>query len=81
MNIYEVSTLKFKATYHARNEKTREQIPQGEEESGKYGTNLWSWSQCDNHHPIQCELHKGHHYHVQEPEESFCFPRKSHHGV
>ena len=68
-------------TYWPRNEKTREQIPEAQEEGHNNGSNLMARSQCNNHHPIHCEVDEAHQYVVVEPQELAHLPVKPNHGV
>lgn len=40
-----------------------------------------AWSQCNNHHSVQCEVDEAHQYVVVEPQDFLDFPLKPDHGV
>lgn len=71
----------FDVTYRSWNEKPGKQIPETEEKGHNNCSNLVAWSECNNHHPIHCEVDEAHQYVVVEPEEFGYLPLKSNHRV
>lgn len=71
----------FSITYRPRNEKTREQVPETEEEGHANGSNLVARSQCNNHHTVEGEVDEGHEYKIEEIKEFDGRPLKPNHRV
>lgn len=69
-----------KFAYRSRNHESGEQVPKAEEEGHGYARNLGAWSQCNNHHPVHCEVDEAHQNEVVEPQKICCFPLEPHHG-
>lgn len=54
----------FKNSYRPGDEETREEIPKGEEEGHANGGNLVAWRECNQHHPIECEIDQAHEHEI-----------------
>lgn len=61
-------------TYRSRDEKTREEVPETDEEGHNNGSNLMVWCESYSHHAIKSEVDEAHENEVVEPEElvSLC---------
>lgn len=66
-------------TYHPRNEETREEVPEAEEERHHNCCYLIIWSESYKHHSVECEVDEAHEHVVIEPEELVSLPLKSNH--
>lgn len=79
--MFNISSNASRFTYRSWNKKTREQIPEAEEERHDDCSNGVTWSECYKHHPIQCEVDEAHKYKEIEPEEFVCSPMEADHRV
>jgi len=68
-------------TYRSWDKKTREQVPETDEEGHNNCSNLIVWCQSYSHHSIQCEVQKAHEYEVVEPQKVFKTLFKPNHPV
>lgn len=68
-------------TYRSWDKKSREEVPEIDEERHNDCSNLVVWREGHSHHSVQREVQERHEYEVVEPQEFFSLGLEPNHPV
>lgn len=67
--------------YRLSNKEAGEKIPEADEEGHYDCSHLITWSKGNNHHAIECEVHKAHEHEEEKPKEILNLPIEPNHSI